>query len=48
MFGEQTSLMWWFGTSIVICGILFILAGTEEQETLKDSPVNERNAKKEN
>lgn len=46
MFNEKISILWWLGTFIVIIGVLFILAGTEEQENKKINLTNKDDLKK--
>ncbi|XP_002739189.1 uncharacterized protein LOC100369684 [Saccoglossus kowalevskii] len=34
LFGETLSLVWWFGASLIVIGLLFIHKGTAEDEDL--------------
>ncbi|XP_049545622.1 transmembrane protein 42 [Anopheles darlingi] len=32
IFDEQSTIVWWFGTSLVLAGLLLILSGTDNEE----------------
>uniref|UniRef100_A0A182WPS0 EamA domain-containing protein n=1 Tax=Anopheles minimus TaxID=112268 RepID=A0A182WPS0_9DIPT len=33
LFNEQSTLLWWFGTGLVLAGLLLIIGGSDEEIT---------------